>query len=941
MELKILRIITRCFGAFISSLVCSGVVSAQVDPWEEMVSRASDSVVSLQLAHLRDFNLDDQGGGGATGFVVDAKKGIILTNRHVIGDGPIRANATFQNQERVDLVPLYRDPIHDFGFFRYKPSDLKYAQPESLQLHPEKVDTGMNIRVIGSDGGEQLSILTGTIARIDRQAPNYGRYDYNDFNTFYFQAASSTSGGSSGSPVLNAEGQVVALNAAANARTASSFFLPLDRISRALKLLQEGKEVPRGTLQTIFRHKPFRELRRLGLDADTESVVRESDKKNNGMLTVRQIFPGGTAAGVLQEGDILVEVNNQPVAQFVLLEDILDQSVGSDISLRVLRQGETTEVLLTVVDLHALTPDRFIEMGDSILQDMSLQHVRGMNIAKQGVVLAKAGFLFQEAGIQENAVITSINNQQIKGLQDLIDLLQADDLSDRWLIRYTVQGREFFSELAQLKLDNRWYRYRECERRDDERFWQCDVIPVEKLVKSGATVTPVAPKFENPVMQKVAPAMVWVDFNIPYIVDNVFSQHFSGAGLVVDPENGLISVDRNTVPISMGEATVTFFGSFEVPAEVVFLHPQHNLALLKYDPELLQGVDIPVLEFVQSQEEPPQDLFRLSFRQDGTYQVNAVGSMNRVTVAMDAPRLPRFQQSTVDVYTATNMPPSLGGPVIDSDGLIHAVWMSFAYQEGKDVKEAEWALPAGILTETLKSYRENNAYYSLDTSLYYQSLAEAIQYGLNDEWLQRFQSLPATQRRVLMVQQTVPGSDAAAKLRAGDVLLSINGEMVTDLQSAESLAQQPKLDVEILRAGAVENLQLLTSKLDGQGTDRVVSWAGAMFQEPHRDIAVYEGINIPGVYIAYTEPGSPALWDRLYRNRMIVEVNGQAITGLDDFLERIRLIKQDEITRLTTVSLSGRREITSVAAEYYFWPTFEIRREAEGWKRTDYASSNL
>lgn len=938
MELKILRINIQRFGVLISGLVCFGGVSAQVDPWEEMVSKASDSVVSLQLAHLRDFNLDDQGGGGATGFVVDAEKGIILTNRHVIGDGPIRANATFQNQERVDLVPLYRDPVHDFGFFRYKPSALKYAQPESLKLHPEKVDTGMNIRVIGSDGGEQLSILTGTIARIDREAPNYGRYEYNDFNTFYFQAASSTSGGSSGSPVLNAEGQVVALNAAANARTASSFFLPLDRVSRALKLLQEGKEVPRGTLQTIFRHKPFRELRRLGLDAESEVIVRESDKKNNGMLTVNQIFPGGTAAGVLQEGDILMEVNGQSVAQFVTLEAILDDTVGSEISLQVLRQGEATDVSMVVVDLHAQIPDRFVEMGDSILQDMSLQHARGMNIVKQGVVVAKAGFLFHEAGIQENAVITSINNQTINNLQDLTDLLLAEQPVDRWLVRYTVQGREFFSELAQLKLDNRWYRYRECERRDDERFWQCDVLPVQKFVKSGPEVTPVAPTFQNPVMQKVAPAMVWVDFNIPYIVDNVFSQHFSGAGLVVDPENGLISVDRNTVPISMGDASVTFFGSFEVPAEVVFLHPEHNLALLKYDPKLLQGVDIPVLQFSKSQEEPPQDLFRLSFRQDGTYQVNAVGSMNRVTVAMDAPRLPRFQQSTVDVYTATNMPPSLGGPVIDSDGLIHAVWMSFAYQEGKEVKEAEWALPVEILSEAIKSYQGNKAYYSLDTSLYYQSLAEAIQYGLNDEWLQRFQSLPATQRRVLMVRQTIPGSDAADKLSAGDVLLSINGELVTDLQGAESLAQQAELELEILRAGVVKQVRLTTSPLDGQGTNRVVSWAGAMFQEPHRDIALYEGLNIPGVYIAYTEPGSPALWDRLYRNRMIVEVNGQPVAGLDDFLERIGLIKQDEITRLTTVSLSGRREITSVSAEYYFWPTFEIRREADGWQRTDYPS---
>ncbi len=914
-------------------MVAGGHSAAETRGWNATLERIASGVVSIRVDATRAFDTDWNSSSQATGFVVDAERGLILTNRHVVTPGPVIAEAVFRNNEEVALTPVYRDPVHDFGLYRYDPDELDFIEPTELELHPAGAAIGREIRVIGNDAGEQLSILAGTIARLDREAPFYGRGKYNDFNTFYYQAASGTSGGSSGSPVIDIEGRVVALNAGGRSEAASSFYLPLTRVARAVELIRAGETIPRGTLETIFVVKPYDELNRLGLRDATEAQAREQFPERTGMLVVEQVIPGSAADGPLVPGDILVRLNGELTMDFDSLAGVLDTSVGAAVEIEIERGGVSMTHSLAVTDLHAITPAEYLQFGDAIVHDLSYQQARHYNRPLSGVYVANPGYLLSNSAIPRGAVITELAGEAIADLDAFEAVLATLPDGDKTTMRYVTLPAPQTDNLRIVRIARHWFPNVRCARDDGSGVWPCRDLAEPPPAKP---LEPRSTRFvssDDPVEDALAPSLVLVNFDLPYTISGVAERHYFGTGLIVDTERGFVVVDRNTVPVAMGDVTITFAGSLEVPGTVEFIHPLHNLAVVSYEPALIGDTPVRAARFDTNPLAAGDPVAVVGLRGDHRLlqQRTAVASIE--PLALPLTQTLRFRDRNLETVGVVNAPDGLDGVLANGRGEVVALWSSFAVQSGSSIEQVNRGVPAELLRESVDVALNDLPVYSLETELGYAPLSAARKLGLPEAWAERLEAHNPKRRQVLSVLRLVGGSPADMLLRPGDLVLAVDGDVVTSFRELERAVNDEAVVLTILRDGEEIDMTVETVALDGRGIERIVAWAGAFLQTPHRPVAAQRGIAPRGAYVAFYNYGSPATRYGLWGGRRIIEVDGQPTPDLDSFIAAISTKRHRESVRLKTIDFNEAVDVITLKVDDRYWPAYEVRRTGDSWER--------
>ncbi|KAB2674143.1 Do family serine endopeptidase [Brucella tritici] len=286
--------------------------------------------------YFKDFFGDKGGAQGdesrkvqslGSGFVIDAEKGFIVTNNHVIADADeIEVNFNDGSKLKAELVG--KDIKTDLAILKVDPSKHKLKAVEFG--NSEKARIGDWVLAIGNPFGLGGTVTAGIISARKRDI-NSGPYD--DF----IQTDAAINRGNSGGPLFDMDGKVIGINTAIISPSGGSigigFAIPAEMAVGVIDQLKEFGEVRRGWLGV--RIQPV-----------TEDIAQSLGlKETKGALIAGLIENSGVDNKAIEAGDVVIRYEGKPVDTARDLPRLVAETpVGKEVEIVVVRQGEEKTV---------------------------------------------------------------------------------------------------------------------------------------------------------------------------------------------------------------------------------------------------------------------------------------------------------------------------------------------------------------------------------------------------------------------------------------------------------------------------------------------------------------------------------------------------------------------------------------------------------------------
>lgn len=314
----------------------------------ELFEKSEEGVVRIDVVKINSFR---GGNSVGSGFVFDLF-GNIITNAHVI-DNADNITVTFLDGSQYNASIVGMDKFTDIAVINVE------EKPD--YLHPLEIGDSSALKVgepvaaIGNPFGLSGSMTSGIVSQIGRLLPSHDT-GFSIPNVIQTDAAINP--GNSGGPLLNMNGKVMGINTAIQSGTGQSagigFAVPSNTISKVVPvLITEGK----------YSH-PWIGISGQDINPDLAKIRNLDHSKGFLIVTVIPDSPAEMAGlkGVSEiekidnkeypkDGDIIISVDGKEVRK---ISDILihlqeEKSVGDEMILGIIRNGEQMDIILTLI----------------------------------------------------------------------------------------------------------------------------------------------------------------------------------------------------------------------------------------------------------------------------------------------------------------------------------------------------------------------------------------------------------------------------------------------------------------------------------------------------------------------------------------------------------------------------------------------------------------
>lgn len=265
-----------------------------------------------------------------SGVIVNADKGYILTNNHVIEDAS-GITITLTDGRKISAELIGTDPQTDIAVLKVKAKNLTAVK----LANSDKIRVGDFAVAIGHPFGLDQTVTSGIISGLRRN--NLGIEGYEDF----IQTDASINPGNSGGALVNLKGELMGINTAIFSRTGGNigigFAIPVNMAKAVMGQLVNNGSIERGILGVQIQ------------DLTPELASAFGVKVNRGAVVAQVITDSAAGRAGIKAGDIIIQANTRQIQSSSGLRSYIGlKSPGDKVKLKLIRGNKELTINATI-----------------------------------------------------------------------------------------------------------------------------------------------------------------------------------------------------------------------------------------------------------------------------------------------------------------------------------------------------------------------------------------------------------------------------------------------------------------------------------------------------------------------------------------------------------------------------------------------------------------